>query len=661
MLDHPQSGGGAPCQRPVSRSCISAGWSRHGPTAAVFARPAHPYTPALLAATPMPDPRAAPRRGRAAGRDPEPRAAAPSLRVPHPLPVRAGRAAGPRPRRCARSPRASSPPATSRFRRRSADRRRRPLESAPVISPRQARGRVALPRRGLRPGMAGSICACKPLGLCTPEPAQSAIPRTGAKRHAMTQRIEAGGLRVAKALYDFIKDEALPGTGVDLERFWSALADIIHELAPRNRALLAQRDELQARIDAWHREQRGRRIDPAAYKAFLGEIGYLLPGGRGLHRRHDQRRPRDQHHRRPAAGGAGDQRALRAERRQCALGQPLRCALRHRRDPRGRRRRARQRPTTRCAARRVIAFARDFLDRIAPLARRLPPRRDGLCRSRTAGWRSRSWAAASPGSPSPSKFAGYQGDAARPSVVLLVNHGLHVEVRIDRAHPIGRTDAAGVADLVLEAAITTIHGLRGFGRRGRCRGQGPGLSQLARPDDGRPRHELREGRQDRRAPPRPGSDLHRPRRRAAHPAGPQPDAGAQRRPPHDQRRGARPGRRSGARGHPRRHDHEPDRAARPAGARALSQQPGGLGLHRQAEDARARRGRLRRRAVRPHRGCARPRAASPSRWASWTRSGAPRSTSRSASAPPRTASSSSTPASSTAPATRSTPRWKPAR
>jgi malate synthase len=95
----------------------------------------------------------------------------------------------------------------------------------------------------------------------------------------MTQRIEAGGLRVAKPLYDFVKDEALPGTGVDVERFWSALADIIHELAPRNRALLATRDELQARIDAWHLEQRGQRIAPAAYKAFLIEIGYLLPEG----------------------------------------------------------------------------------------------------------------------------------------------------------------------------------------------------------------------------------------------------------------------------------------------------------------------------------------------------------------------------------------------
>ena len=95
----------------------------------------------------------------------------------------------------------------------------------------------------------------------------------------MTERIDAGGLRVARTLHDFIEDEALPGTGVARARFWPALAAIVHELAPRNRELLTRRDALQARIDAWHLERRGQLFDPAAYKSFLGEIGYLLPEG----------------------------------------------------------------------------------------------------------------------------------------------------------------------------------------------------------------------------------------------------------------------------------------------------------------------------------------------------------------------------------------------
>lgn len=95
----------------------------------------------------------------------------------------------------------------------------------------------------------------------------------------MTDRIQIDGLQIAGVLHDFINREALPGTGVEAERFWTALAAMIHDLAPRTRALLAKRDELQTKIDAWHREQRDRPADLPAYKAFLGEIGYLLPEG----------------------------------------------------------------------------------------------------------------------------------------------------------------------------------------------------------------------------------------------------------------------------------------------------------------------------------------------------------------------------------------------
>ena len=95
----------------------------------------------------------------------------------------------------------------------------------------------------------------------------------------MTERVEVGGLQVAKVLYDFVNNEAIPGTGVDADAFWAGVSSVIHDLAPKNRALLARRDQLQAEIDAWHQANPGPGYDRAAYRAFLEEIGYLLPEG----------------------------------------------------------------------------------------------------------------------------------------------------------------------------------------------------------------------------------------------------------------------------------------------------------------------------------------------------------------------------------------------
>ena len=95
----------------------------------------------------------------------------------------------------------------------------------------------------------------------------------------MSERIEVGGLRVDRLLYDFINDEALPGTGVPAEAFWAGFDRLINSLGPRNRALLAKRDDLQRRIDAWYRETRDQPIDLPEYKAVLREIGYLVPEG----------------------------------------------------------------------------------------------------------------------------------------------------------------------------------------------------------------------------------------------------------------------------------------------------------------------------------------------------------------------------------------------
>ncbi|MEM1315395.1 MAG: malate synthase G, partial [Pseudomonadota bacterium] len=95
----------------------------------------------------------------------------------------------------------------------------------------------------------------------------------------MAERIEVQGLRVDKHLHDFIETEALPGSGVSSQTYWSLIAELAHEFGPKNRALLAKRDDIQAQIDAWHRARRGQAHDAAEYRAFLEEIGYLVPEG----------------------------------------------------------------------------------------------------------------------------------------------------------------------------------------------------------------------------------------------------------------------------------------------------------------------------------------------------------------------------------------------
>ncbi len=270
----------------------------------------------------------------------------------------------------------------------------------------------------------------------------------------MTDRIQAGGLRVAKVLHDFIEDEALPGTGVAPARFWPALDAIIHEMAPRNRVLLARRNELQARIDAWHRARRGQLPDPQAYQDFLSEIGYLLPEGPDFAATTENVDAE-------ISTVAGPQLVVPVTNARYALNAAnarwgsLYDALYGTDaipETDGAGRTAHYNPVR---GERVIAFARDFLDQAAPLAEGSHRDATGyaiadgrLVVSLEAGDRT--------GLRDAFQLAGYQGDPAAPSAVLLVNHGLHVEIRIDRAHPVGRGDAAGVADVVLEAAVTTI-------------------------------------------------------------------------------------------------------------------------------------------------------------------------------------------------------------
>ena len=140
-------------------------------------------------------------------------------------------------------------------------------------------------------------------------------------------------------LYDFITNEALPGTGIDPDSFWAGVDKVVTDLTPQNQDLLARRDELQAQIDKWHRQRVIGPIDAEEYQEFLTEIGYLLPEPADFTITTSGVDDEITTHRGPAAGGADPQRPVRAERRQRPVGLAVRRALRHRRDPRERRRR----------------------------------------------------------------------------------------------------------------------------------------------------------------------------------------------------------------------------------------------------------------------------------------------------------------------------------
>jgi malate synthase len=265
-------------------------------------------------------------------------------------------------------------------------------------------------------------------------------------------RVEAAGLKVARPLYDFLLREALLGTGLTPEHFFAGFARILAELAPRNAALLETRGRLQAAIDAWHREHRGRPHDAAAYAAFLGRIGYLAPEPAQVAVTTDRVDPE-------IAWVAGPQLVVPVTNARYALNAANARwgslydalygtdAVAHE---------AGERPGYDPArGARVIARAKAFLDQTAPLAEggheaatgyrvadgRLAVR---LADGRTTGLRD------------PAIFAGHAGPREAPASVLLRQNGLHIELVIDRGHPIGRSDPAGLADIVLEAALTTI-------------------------------------------------------------------------------------------------------------------------------------------------------------------------------------------------------------
>ena len=243
--------------------------------------------------------------------------------------------------------------------------------------------------------------------------------------------VEAGGLRIARALHDFVTAEAIPGTGhrargllAGLRRRWCA------SWRRATRRCWTRRDALQQQIDAWHLRASAAPADRPGGLSGVPARDRLPAAGAGASSPIDteQRRCRDRQHRRAAAGRAGDQRPLCAERRQCALGQPVRRAVRHRRDPGGRRRDARRRlqPGPRRAGDRTRARS-PGPGRAA--GRRQPCRCDALCAgSRGSCAVTLRRDGSTTGLRDPAAFVGYRGDGAGLSAVLLRHHGLHIEI-----------------------------------------------------------------------------------------------------------------------------------------------------------------------------------------------------------------------------------------
>ncbi|KZZ13128.1 malate synthase G [Oleiphilus sp. HI0079] len=270
----------------------------------------------------------------------------------------------------------------------------------------------------------------------------------------MTERVQAAGLQVAKELFDFVNDKAIPGTGVDQEAFWSGFSAIANELAPRNRELLAKRDDIQAKIDAFHADRQGQDLDFAEYKAFLKDIGYLVEEGADFEASTANVEPE-------IAEMAGPQLVVPVMNARFALNasnarwgslyDALYGSTVISEDGGAERAGA----YNKVRGDKVIAYARGVLDTAAPLASGSHVGSSGyaiesgklvvtLADGATSGLKDES------------KFVGYTGDVAAPKSILIKNNGLHIEIVFDANSPVGSTDAAGIKDLIMEAALTTI-------------------------------------------------------------------------------------------------------------------------------------------------------------------------------------------------------------
>ncbi len=263
-----------------------------------------------------------------------------------------------------------------------------------------------------------------------------------------------GGLRVSQALYAFVNDEAIPGTGVQPEAFWQGFGELARELGPANKALLARRDELQQQIDDWHRAHKSRPIDAGEYQAFLHGIGYLQPEPAAFSVETRNVDPEIAHIAGPqlVVPVTNARYALNAANaRWGSLYDALYGTDAIPEDGGA----TRGGGYNKLRGERVIARARAFLDEAAPLAH--GSHEDAAGYRIVAGQlRVAMRGGNETGLAEPARLSGFTGEPDAPSVVLFEHHGLHVEIVINLNHPIGKDDPAGVADVILEAAITTI-------------------------------------------------------------------------------------------------------------------------------------------------------------------------------------------------------------
>ncbi|KOY04005.1 malate synthase G [Pseudomonas nunensis] len=270
----------------------------------------------------------------------------------------------------------------------------------------------------------------------------------------MTEHVQVGGLQVAKVLFDFVNNEAIPGTGLTADKFWAGADKVIHDLAPKNKALLAKRDDFQARIDGWHQARAGQAHDAVAYKAFLQDIGYLLPEAADF-------QATTQNVDDEIARMAGPQLVVPVMNARFALNASnarwgsLYDAL-YGTDAISEADGAEKgKGYNKVRGDKVIAFARAFLDEAAPLAAGSHVDStsykivDGKLVVALKG-------GSNTGLRNDAQLIGFHGDAAAPTAILLKNNGLHFEIQVDASTPVGQTDAAGIKDILMEAALTTI-------------------------------------------------------------------------------------------------------------------------------------------------------------------------------------------------------------
>ncbi|WP_250455573.1 malate synthase G [Caballeronia sp. ATUFL_M2_KS44] len=269
----------------------------------------------------------------------------------------------------------------------------------------------------------------------------------------MNEMIQQHGLKVAASLAKFVEEEAIPGTSVDAASFWKGFDAIVHDLAPKNRALLAERDRLQTELDNWHRSNPGPVRDLRAYRKFLEDIGYIVPAPA-------QVQATTANVDREIAEQAGPQLVVPLSNLRYALNAAnarwgsLYDALYGTDaidDSEGAERTAEFNPKR---GAKVIAYARAFLDDNAPLAH--GSHADATKYSVERGQLVVTLKDGKSSLANPEQFAGFQGDAAAPSAVLLKHNDLHFEIQIDANHSIGKTDAAHVKDVLMEAAVSTI-------------------------------------------------------------------------------------------------------------------------------------------------------------------------------------------------------------